>query len=127
MAGRLVVRVVGPLAPYVSGFDRELGSRGYTRLSANGQRRLMAQGADSRDFVRAEAGCMIYGWRSVSRIEYRNPILSEMDRHFTRRAVPNSSFLVIVNKPLDETQALAACTFDVFAKQFSCIAYELDW
>jgi hypothetical protein len=42
MAGRSVVRVVGPLASYASGFDQELGSRGYTRLSADGQLRLMA-------------------------------------------------------------------------------------
>lgn len=42
MAGRSVVRMVGPLAPYASGFDRELRSRGYTRLSAVWQLRLMA-------------------------------------------------------------------------------------
>jgi hypothetical protein len=42
MAGRSVVKVVGPLASYASGFDQELGSRGYTRLSADGQLRLMA-------------------------------------------------------------------------------------
>ena len=42
MAGRSVVRMVGPLAPYASGFGRELRSRGYTRLSAVWQLRLMA-------------------------------------------------------------------------------------
>ena len=42
MAGRSVVRMVGPLAPYASGFYRELRSRGYTRLSAVWQLRLMA-------------------------------------------------------------------------------------
>jgi integrase/recombinase XerD len=42
MAGRSVVRMVGPLAPYAPGFDRELRSRGYTRLSAVWQLRLMA-------------------------------------------------------------------------------------
>jgi integrase/recombinase XerD len=42
MAGRSVVRMVGPLAPYAAGFDRELRSRGYTRLSAVWQLRLMA-------------------------------------------------------------------------------------
>lgn len=42
MAGRSKVRVVGPLAPYASGFDRELRGRGYTRLSADQQLRLMA-------------------------------------------------------------------------------------
>ena len=42
MAGRSVVRMVGPLASYAPGFDRELRSRGYTRLSAVWQLRLMA-------------------------------------------------------------------------------------
>jgi integrase/recombinase XerD len=42
MAGRSVVKMVGPLAPYASGFGRELRSRGYTRLSAVWQLRLMA-------------------------------------------------------------------------------------
>ncbi len=42
MAGRSVVRMVGPLAPYAPGFYRELRSRGYTRLSAVWQLRLMA-------------------------------------------------------------------------------------
>jgi len=42
MAGRSKVRVVGPLAPYASGFDRQLRGRGYTRLSADQQLRLMA-------------------------------------------------------------------------------------
>jgi integrase/recombinase XerD len=42
MTGRSVVRMVGPLAPYAPGFDRELRSRGYTRLSAVWQLRLMA-------------------------------------------------------------------------------------
>ena len=42
MAGRWVVRMVGPLASYAPGFDRELRSRGYTRLSAVWQLRLMA-------------------------------------------------------------------------------------
>ncbi len=42
MAGRSVVRMVGPLAPYAPGFERELRSRGYTRLSAVWQLRLMA-------------------------------------------------------------------------------------
>lgn len=41
MTGRSVVRVVGPLAPYAAGFDRELRSRGYTTLSVAGQLRLM--------------------------------------------------------------------------------------
>jgi len=34
--------MVGPLASYAPGFDRELRSRGYTRLSAVWQLRLMA-------------------------------------------------------------------------------------
>ncbi len=42
MSDRLVVRVVGPLAPYASAFDQELRSRGYTKLSAAQQLRLMA-------------------------------------------------------------------------------------
>ena len=42
MAGRTVVRITGPLAPYAPGFGRELRSRGYTHLSAAGQLRLMA-------------------------------------------------------------------------------------
>ena len=42
MAGRWVVRMVGPLASYAPGFGRELRSRGYTRLSAVWQLRLMA-------------------------------------------------------------------------------------
>jgi integrase/recombinase XerD len=42
MSGRSKVRVVGPLAPYASGFDRELRGHGYTRLSADAQLRLMA-------------------------------------------------------------------------------------
>lgn len=42
MADRSVVRMVGPLAPYAPGFDRELRSRGYTRLSTVWQLRLMA-------------------------------------------------------------------------------------
>ena len=42
MAGGSVVRMVGPLAPYAPGFYRELRSRGYTRLSAVWQLRLMA-------------------------------------------------------------------------------------
>ena len=42
MTGRSVVRMAGPLAPYAPGFERELRSRGYTRLSAVWQLRLMA-------------------------------------------------------------------------------------
>ena len=42
MAGRSVVRMVEPLAPYAPGFERELRSRGYTQLSAVWQLRLMA-------------------------------------------------------------------------------------
>src|SRR6266566_2845901 len=42
MAGRSVVRMVGPLAPYAPGFERELRSRGYTYLSGVWQLRLMA-------------------------------------------------------------------------------------
>ncbi len=42
MAGRSKVRVVGPLAQYASGFNRELRGLGYTRLSAEQQLRLMA-------------------------------------------------------------------------------------
>jgi integrase/recombinase XerD len=69
MAGRSVVRMVGPLAPYASGFDRELRSRGYTRLSAVWQLRLMAhvsrwlasEGLDSAAFTpeRAEEFCAV--------------------------------------------------------------------
>jgi hypothetical protein len=42
MPKQSVVRVVGPLAPYASGFGRELQRRGYTTLSVAGQLRLMA-------------------------------------------------------------------------------------
>ncbi len=69
MAGRLVVRMVGPLAPYASGFGRELRSRGYTRLSAVWQLRLMAhvsrwlasEGLGSAAFTpeRAEEFCAV--------------------------------------------------------------------
>jgi integrase/recombinase XerD len=69
MAGRSVVRMVGPLAPYASGFDRELRSRGYTRLSAVWQLRLMAhvsrwlasEGLGSAAFTpeRAEEFCAV--------------------------------------------------------------------
>jgi integrase/recombinase XerD len=69
MAGQSVVRMVGPLAPYASGFDRELRSRGYTRLSAVWQLRLMAhvsrwlasEGLDSAGFTpeRAEEFCAV--------------------------------------------------------------------
>lgn len=68
MSGRLVgVKVVGPLAPYVSGFDLELRGRGYTRLSVAQQLRLMAhvsrwlagQGLDAAALTpeRVEAFC----------------------------------------------------------------------
>jgi len=69
MAGRSVVRMVGPLAPYASGFDRELRSRGYTRLPAVWQLRLMAhvsrwlasEGLGSAAFTpeRAEEFCAV--------------------------------------------------------------------
>jgi integrase/recombinase XerD len=69
MTGRSVVRMVGPLAPYASGFDRELRSRGYTRLSAVWQLRLMAhvsrwlasEGLGSAAFTpeRAEEFCAV--------------------------------------------------------------------
>jgi integrase/recombinase XerD len=67
MTGQLVVRMVGPLAPYAPGFGRELRSRGYTHLSAVWQLRLMAhvsrwlasEGLDSAAFTpeRAEEFC----------------------------------------------------------------------
>jgi integrase/recombinase XerD len=69
MAGRSVVRMVGPLTPYAPGFDRELRSRGYTRLSAVWQLRLMAhvsrwlesEGLDGAAFTpeRAEEFCAV--------------------------------------------------------------------
>src|SRR6266849_4752313 len=69
MAGRSVVRMVGPLAPYAPGFERELRSRGYTQLSAVWQLRLMAhvsrwlasEGLDSAAFTpeRAEEFCAV--------------------------------------------------------------------
>ena len=69
MAGRSVVRMVGPLAPYAPGFDRELRSRGYTCLSAVWQLRLMAhvsrwlasEGLGSAAFTpeRAEEFCTV--------------------------------------------------------------------
>jgi integrase/recombinase XerD len=59
MTGRSVVRMAGPLAPYAPGFERELRGRGYTRLSAVWQLRLMAhvsrwlasEGLDSAAFT----------------------------------------------------------------------------
>jgi site-specific recombinase XerD len=42
MKKQRVVNVTGPLAPYASGFGRELRQRGYTDLSAAQQLRLMA-------------------------------------------------------------------------------------
>jgi len=80
MAGRSVVRMVGPLAPYASGFGRELRSRGYTRLSAVWQLRLMAhvsrwlasEGLGSAAFTpeRAEEFCAVRrraGYRALLR------------------------------------------------------------
>jgi site-specific recombinase XerD len=59
--------MAGPLAPYAPGFERELNSRGYTRLSAVWQLRLMAhvsrwlasEGLDSAAFTpeRADEFC----------------------------------------------------------------------
>lgn len=69
MAGRSVVRMVGPLAPYAPAFERELRSRGYTRLSAVWQLRLMAhvsrwlagEGLESAAFTpeRAQEFCAV--------------------------------------------------------------------
>lgn len=69
MAGRVVVRMVGPLAPYAPGFERELRGRGYTRLSAVWQLRLMAhvsrwlagEGLDGAAFTpeRAQEFCVV--------------------------------------------------------------------
>ncbi len=73
MAGRSVVRMVGPLAPYASGFYRELRSRGYTHLSAVWQLRLMAhasrwlagQGLDAAGFAGC-SGCRGAGGFSIT-------------------------------------------------------------
>jgi site-specific recombinase XerD len=87
MAGRLVVRMVGPLAPYAPGFDRELRSRGYTRLSAVWQLRLMAhvsrwlasQGLDGAAFTpeRAEEFCAVRreaGYRALLTVRALAPL-----------------------------------------------------
>src|SRR6266511_1441775 len=68
MPKQSVVRVVGPLAPYASGFSRELRRRGYTALSVAGQLRLMAhvsgwlagEGLEAAAFTpeRVEAFCI---------------------------------------------------------------------
>src|SRR6266511_4248870 len=68
MPKQSVVRVVGPLAPYASGFSRELRRRGYTALSVAGQLRLMAhvsgwlagEGLEAAAFTpeRVEAVCI---------------------------------------------------------------------
>lgn len=127
MAGQLVVRVVGPLAPYVSGFDRELGSRGYTRLSANGQLRLMAHvsrwlagdGLGAAGFTpqRVEAFCVVRrreGYRGLRTAKALRPLQEFLQQ---QGVLPGP----VVREPASEEERLLARYRDYLVHERSLV------
>jgi hypothetical protein len=115
MSGRLVqVKVVGPLAPYASGFDQELRSRGYTKVSVAQQLRLMAhvsrwlagQGLDATALTpeRVEAFCVARrreGYRGLRTTKALRPL----QEFFQQQGVLSRP---AVRKPASEEERLLA-------------------
>ncbi|MGZ4665976.1 MAG: hypothetical protein ACXV5Q_13320 [Frankiaceae bacterium] len=81
MDGVSRVGVVGPLRPYAVGFAAELARLGYTRLSADGQLRLVAhlsrwlagEGLDAAALTPAVVAKFLVARRAVGYTAHRSP------------------------------------------------------